>query len=210
MNEKFDALPEGKQQSIINAAMEVFAKNEYKRASTDLIAAKAGVSKGLLFYYFHNKKELYMYIYNYLVEVMRGQVVDARFRELTDFFEILEYSARSKAKVLRKNPFIMDFAMRAFYSDKEDVSEAVKRMNSSLEDSLYQIYFSSIDLYKFKEDVEPYRIYKMLHWMGDGYLHDVQMSGRTYDLDEIEQEFDSWIDMMRRLVYKEEYQDERN
>ena len=56
MNEKFFALPEEKRQRIINAAMEVFGKNEYKRASTDLIAVKAGISKGLLFYYFHNKK----------------------------------------------------------------------------------------------------------------------------------------------------------
>ena len=58
MNEKFFALPEEKQERIINAAMEVFGKNEYKRASTDLIAVKAGISKGLLFYYFHNKISL--------------------------------------------------------------------------------------------------------------------------------------------------------
>lgn len=63
MNDKFYLLEEEKQLKIINAAMEVFGKNEYKKASTDLIAAKAGISKGLLFYYFHNKKELYMFIY---------------------------------------------------------------------------------------------------------------------------------------------------
>ena len=60
MNEKFQSLSQEKQQAVINAAMEVFGKNEYKRASTDLIAAKAGISKGLLFYYFRNKKELYL------------------------------------------------------------------------------------------------------------------------------------------------------
>ena len=210
MNEKFYSLQEEKQQSIINASMEVFAKNEYKRASTDLIAAKAGISKGLLFYYFHNKKELYMYIYNYLAEVMQAQIIDAKFLELTDFFEILEYSAWNKVKALRKNPFIMDFAMRAFYSDKEAVSVEVKWMNSNLEESLYEIYFSNIDLYKFKEGVEPYRIYKMMRWMADGYSHGIQISGRTFVLDELEKEFNSWIDMMRRLVYKEEYQNERN
>lgn len=210
MNEKFYSLPEEKQQRIINASMEVFAKNEYKRASTDLIAAKAGISKGLLFYYFHNKKELYMYIYQYLAEVMKANIIDTRFRELTDFFEILEYSAWNKVKVLRKNPFIMDFAMRAFYSDKEAVSEDVKRMNDNLEDSLYEIYFGNIDLYKFKEGMEPYRIYKMMRWMADGYAHDIQISGREFELNEMEKEFNSWIDMMRRLVYKEEYQNERN
>lgn len=46
MNEKFKQLPDEKQQAIVNAALEVFSKNEYGRASTDLIAAKAHVSKG--------------------------------------------------------------------------------------------------------------------------------------------------------------------
>lgn len=150
MNEKFYALPEERQQGILNAGMEVFSKNAYKNASTDLIAAKAGISKGLLFYYFHNKKELYMYIYDYLAEVMKAQIIDTGFRKLTDFFEILKYSADKKVAMLRKNPYIMDFAMRAFYSDKEAVSEEVKRMNDRLEDSLYHIYFGNIDLFKFK------------------------------------------------------------
>lgn len=52
MNERFKELPEVKQRAVLNAAMEVFAKYDYKKASTDLIAAKAGISKGLLFYYF--------------------------------------------------------------------------------------------------------------------------------------------------------------
>lgn len=60
MNERFKELPEERQRAVLNSAMEVFSKYDYKKASTDLIAAKAGVSKGLLFYCFHNKKELYL------------------------------------------------------------------------------------------------------------------------------------------------------
>ena len=55
VNEKFFALPEEKRRRIVNAAMEAFGKNEYKRASTDDIAARAGISKGLLFHYFGSK-----------------------------------------------------------------------------------------------------------------------------------------------------------
>ena len=61
MNEMFFRLPEEKQQRIINAGIEVFSNHEYKRASTDEIARKAGISKGLLFHYFHNKKSFYLY-----------------------------------------------------------------------------------------------------------------------------------------------------
>ena len=63
MNEKFFTLSPEKQARITNAALEVFARNDYKHASTDDIAAKAGISKGLLFYYFRNKQSLYLYLY---------------------------------------------------------------------------------------------------------------------------------------------------
>ncbi|GAA0802034.1 TetR/AcrR family transcriptional regulator [Faecalicatena orotica] len=206
MNDKFYLLEEEKQLKIINAAMEVFGKNEYKKASTDLIAAKAGISKGLLFYYFHNKKELYMFIYNYLIEIMKEQVADKKFLELTDFFELLEYAATGKVWILDKNPYIMDFTMRAFYSEKECVSDDLKSVNTKQEEIMYQTYFGHIETYKFKDGIDPFKVFKMLRWMGDGYIHDIQMSGRGFNINELLKEFNEWMDMMKRLVYKEEYQ----
>lgn len=55
MSERFKELQEEKQRSILRAATEVFAKYEYKKASTDLIASKAGVSKGLLLLFSEQK-----------------------------------------------------------------------------------------------------------------------------------------------------------
>lgn len=210
MNDKFESLPEEKKQSIINAAMEVFGKNDYTRASTDLIAVKAGISKGLLFYYFHNKKELYLYIYNYLIETMKEQVLDQNYKEITDFFELLRYAATSKVALLDKNPYIMEFAMRAFYSEKEAVSEDLKVVNTTQEEILFATCFGHIDTYKFRDDVEPFKVYKMLRWMGDGYIHDIQMSGVGFDLDTMLREFEDWMDMMQKLVYKEEFLNECN
>ena len=129
MNEKFFSLPEDKQLQIINAATEVFAKYDYKHASTDLIASKAGISKGLLFYYFHNKKELYLYLFTYLTQIITQQVVDNDFTKITDFFELLEYSANKKAEILQKNPYVLDFAVKSFYSEKEEVSDKLQDLN---------------------------------------------------------------------------------
>ena len=56
----FDALPENRREAIANAALETFGRNDYKSASTEAIARRAGISKGLLFFYFKNKKELYL------------------------------------------------------------------------------------------------------------------------------------------------------
>ena len=65
MNERFFELTEEKQLRIINAGFEVFAQNEYKRASTDEIGRLSDISKGLLFYYFHNKKSFYLFLFDY-------------------------------------------------------------------------------------------------------------------------------------------------
>lgn len=207
MNEKFYSLSKVTQQSIINAGMEVFAKNEYKNASADLIASKAGISKGLLFYYFRNKKELYLYIYYYLAEMMKEQIVDIQLKELTDFFEILSYAARNKVKALQKNPFILEFAMRAFYLEKEVVAKQVNTFNNQQEDLLYSVYFGQIDEYKFKAGVEPYRVYKMIRWMADGFVHDMRISGEALNLEVMEKAFNEWLALMKKLAYKEEYQD---
>lgn len=61
MNEKFYSLPEEKQQKIINAGFRVFSQNSYKKSPMNEIADCAGISKSLLFHYFHNKRGLYLF-----------------------------------------------------------------------------------------------------------------------------------------------------
>lgn len=205
MNEKFKELPEEKQMAIINSAMEVFAKNDYKRASTDLIAAKAGISKGLLFYYFHNKQELYLYIYNYASQIVRKEITDPAFFEITDFFELLKYGSDKKLELLSKNPFMLDFAMRSFYSEKETVSEELKSVNRNYIKEAFHIYFSHVDFSKFKDGTDPYQIYQMLIWMADGYLHQLQMQQISPKLPELENEFLKWSDFFKKISYKEDF-----
>ena len=64
MNPKFYNLPEEKQQAIINAAYRVFSQNSYKNSPMSEIASLAGISKSLLFHYFSNKKELYLFLWD--------------------------------------------------------------------------------------------------------------------------------------------------
>jgi AcrR family transcriptional regulator len=47
-----------REQRILDAAKTVLAQYGYDRATISLIAAKAGVSRGLLHYYFKNKEEM--------------------------------------------------------------------------------------------------------------------------------------------------------
>ena len=56
MNPRFYSLPEEKRSAILNAGFHVFSQNTYKKSPMSEIADAAGISKALMFHYFHNKK----------------------------------------------------------------------------------------------------------------------------------------------------------
>lgn len=205
MNKKFFELPEEKRQRIINAGFEVFSKSEYKHASTDLIAAKAGISKGLLFYYFHNKRTLYMFLFECAEKLLRESVLGSHFYEITDIFELLEYSTATKYALLKKMPHILDFSMQMYRSQKEDITEDINRKWQDTSASLFTQFFANIDYSKFREDVDPREIIQMLLWMAEGYLDECQRFGATGGVDKLLEKFRSWALMFKKIAYKEEY-----
>lgn len=205
MNEKFFELPEEKQLRIINAGFEVFSKNDYKKASTEDIAVNAGISKGLLFYYFHDKKTLYLFLYDYAAKMLTESVVNTHFLEITDVFELFEYAAEQKYTVLEKSPYMMDFVMRSFYSQKEAVSEHLNSRFKEKTAEIYGMYLAKMDYSKFKDDVNPQNIMQMLSWMADGYIHERQRFGLPIDLDDLMAKYKVWADYFKRTSYKEEH-----
>ena len=84
MNDKFYALPEEKQSQILNAAYKVFATNQYKKAPTSEIAAEAGISKSLLFHYFHNKLELYLFLWKHAADLTKKFMCEYKVYETDD------------------------------------------------------------------------------------------------------------------------------
>ncbi len=208
MNEQFLELPEEKRLRILNAGFEVFGSNEYKRASTDLIAAKADISKGLLFYYFHNKKSFYLYLFRYAEDLLKQSVLDRNFGEIHDFFELCEYAATRKYQMLAQNPHMMDFVARAFFSQKEEVSEEMDNRVANAVGEIFTAYFNEVDFSKFKNNVEPVEILRMLTWIADGFLHERQRTGKQNNYEALMEHYDKWIYLLKQVAYKEEYLNE--
>lgn len=203
MNESFLALPEEKQQRIINAGFEVFSQNEYKRASTDEIALRGGISKGLLFYYFHNKKSFYLFLFEHATKLVTESVVSTDYTQITDFFELCEYAAMRKQELLNRAPYIMDFLVKAYYSQKEDVSEELNQKMQATASTLYANYFAHIDLTLFKEDTDPSEILQMLTWMAEGFIQGLRRSGQPVNMDEFMSHYKRWSALLRQISYKD-------
>jgi TetR/AcrR family transcriptional regulator len=204
MNEKFFELPQDKQTRIINAALEIFSQNDYKRASTEQIAIKAGISKGLLFYYFHNKKALYLFLYEYAENLMKENIINSHFSEISDFYKLCEYAAECTFKMLQSNPYIMNFFIRGFYSQKEDVSDELNKKIPVITSDIFPSYFKDIDFSKFKSDIDPQDILQMLTWMTDGYLHEKQRDNSPSEIGDLMQKYRTWTTILKKASYKEE------
>lgn len=101
MNERFYTLPPEKQQAIINAGYRVFSQNSYKNSPMSEIAAEAGISKSLLFHYFHNKKELYLFLWDKCAETTIEFLTRYGCYGQTDLFESMERGMRAKMEIIR-------------------------------------------------------------------------------------------------------------
>ena len=207
MNAAFLELPEEKRTRIVNAGYEVFARYEYKRASTEEIALKAGISKGLLFYYFHDKKTFYGYLFERAAERIKANVVDEGFEGITDFFELCAYASERKYRLLMESPYIMDFIVRAYYALLETGSEAIKKQVELETANLYVNYFAHVDTSRFREGMNPEEVFRMMTWMTDGFLHERQRAGQKIDLAEVMEQFRRWSVYFKRMAYKDEFQE---
>lgn len=202
---EFKQLPKTKQRAILNAGMKYFGKCGFQKARCEDIAREAEISKGLLFYYFKNKKDFYFYLYHYC-ECLTNQFVQTEELErIDDFFDLMDYGARRKALMLKEYPYLLDFVMQAFHSEKEAVSKElneiyVKRLNET-----YSLYFKNIRWDRFKPEVDPKKIYQMLLWMSEGYLIEQKKQNKELDVDQLIREFHCWKIMFRKWTYRKEY-----
>ena len=145
----FSQLPKEKKKRILQAAIEVFAQNDYKHASTDEIASRAGISKGLLFYYFHDKKTLYFYLGEYLKRIIENHLKKEVLMGIDDFFDLLDYGIEGKLKLFEKMPWVLEFSVRMYYNTEKDISPVTKKYIVSMTNQMYDLYFSHIDTSRF-------------------------------------------------------------
>lgn len=126
MNERFFSLPEEKQQAIINAGYRVFSQNSYKNSPVSEIADAAGISKSLLFHYFRNKKELYLFLWDKCAETAIEYLTKYGCYGMDDLFESMEKGMRAKIEIMHLYPDMSNFAIKAFYEKDTDISTAVQ------------------------------------------------------------------------------------
>lgn len=123
MNERFFLLDEKRQEQILNAGYKGFAQNTYAKTSMSMVAEEAGISKSLLFHYFVNKKEFYLYLYERALAQVKETLPEKNNVEERELFEVLKEHMQKKWELLKENPFLFQFMNRSYYETDETLQK---------------------------------------------------------------------------------------
>lgn len=193
-----------KRDQIINSAMKEFCTNTFQKASTNNIVADAGISKGLLFHYFGNKKNLYKYLEYFSIKVITEGIINEIDWNQKDIFLRLKEVSMIKFNIFQKYPYLTDFTFMLF---KDKTAEEIMHINPDFPLELYsQIYTHNIDYSLFKEDVDTQKAIEIIRWTieksGDELRKRIENEDMTFDYKKVEQEIYTYIDMLKACFYK--------
>lgn len=208
MSSKFFSLNKEKQERILNAALKEFAQKGYDNASTNEMVKAAGISKGLLFHYFNNKKELYIFLYNHFVRVLTEDFFNEMDFSERDIFERLKNLMILKSRMMIKYPEVFDFMISASMETAEEVKNELASTNTDLMHASYARLFDNIDLGKFHDGTDIPRTINIIMWTLEGFSNQElkktkQLNKGSHDFDEAFKEAEVYIEMLKKSFYKQ-------
>lgn len=203
MNERFFSLPEEKRQAILNAGFRVFAHNSYKQSSMQEIADGAGISKALLFHYFHNKKELYLFLIDKGAQITVEYLTKNGCYEQEDLFGAMYKGIRAKVEVMRLWPDMSTFVVRAYYERDEAVRGEVQKLIAQYAGFKANAMLLNLDPGQFRPGVDLEMMYLDMLWASEGYLWERVQQDRL-DVDDMEKDFGRMLEFWKSIYLRKE------
>lgn len=197
MNEKFFDLAREKQDRMINGAIEVFARNGYKHASTDDMVKAVGVSKGLWFHYFGSKEGIYVFVYDYCVKYMLLELSTIVDENEKDYFELMKQIAMTKAKVGKSYPYLTVFLEEAAHEAEQEPVRKTAESRQIYESRIGAI-LKSAEIENVMDKARRERIKKILDYSISSIIR--EKTAEAADSEEIFRELKAYIELVRDMT----------
>ncbi|ACA46004.1 TetR/AcrR family transcriptional regulator [Clostridium botulinum] len=207
MNDNLKNIPKDKKEAILEAALEEFTIGGYENASTNKIVEKAGISKGLLFHYFGNKKGLFVYVYNYYFEFLKRELymkVDTKER---DILERVKKWTMIKMELMDKYPSVFMLFIKSTLNMPKDINSTLEKIQSKERMEAYENFLSNIDYSRFKENIDIQKCLKILMWTLEKYGEEYIVLNINKPLleinkDNIKKEIEEYVDILKAGFYR--------
>ncbi|MEO4054807.1 TetR/AcrR family transcriptional regulator [Solibacillus sp. CAU 1738] len=204
-------LEEEKRRTIINAALKEFSTNTYDLASTNKIVKQAVISKGILFHYFGSKKNLYLFLNEYVTEIFADALNTRLNWQEPDIFKRYEQIVEIKFQLMKQYHNLFDFLKMVYAETSTDVRQELNEYNLTLQKKSYETVFEGIDFTLFKEHIDVKKAIDTIQWVTDGInqRYDQQLKAHVNDenafnnlLEQCAAEANSYFLFLKQLLYK--------
>lgn len=197
-----------KRDTLFTVAMSKFAKNGYKKTSTDEIISEAEISKGLLFHYFGTKKDLYIFLFEYASTTIMQDFYMQIDRSERDILKRLRNMFLLKLELTNKYPAIFDFVGSAYFEKDPAVAAKVNKYSEQLYFDAQKEILKDIDSSLFKENFDIQKAIDIIIFTLRGYS-EAQVSSEKHIEDYRKEheryirDIDEYIEVLRTAFYKE-------
>ena len=197
-----------KRDRVINSAIEEFSVYPYEKASTNNIVKNAEISKGLLFHYFGNKKELYEALIEFVLNNLVNGITGGIDWDETDLFERIKQMVMVKMDIGRKYPNMFDFLLKVLTDMNtkkiEDVMKFYDKYGVNIQSIMGDVYSRNIDFSLFSDTITLDKSIKVIQWTLEKYVEEKLLSidkMENYDFDQILTELDEYINILKKALY---------
>ena len=206
MNDKYQHIDVQNEKviKIINAAYEVFATASYEKASTNAIVKKAGVSRGLLYHYFKDKKDLYDFLIYYGSHVIMKLLNHSEVWEEQDYIKRVRKTVLRKFQIVQTYPYLIDFFVAMRYQVTAEQIKAL--LGDDYINFMTRFNDTASDGSLFKEGIDIDKAKQVINWTlekrGEEYQYIMVASNKPFDGDEAMAYLEEYFDFLREQFYK--------
>lgn len=199
MKDTFFRLSEEKKQNLINSCIKEFAKGTYDNTSLNNIIAEAKISKGGLFKYIEDKRDLYLY----MIELIMNDVIKYQSTNLdlnmTCYFDRLNALLDSGFSYYKNHELAFRVMINALYDVKSSNHDDVLMIRKKLINENQLNLLEDIDWSQYKEERE--NILKISEYIIDGYnLSFIRKLDQNQTVKEIELQMKNDLDLIMNTI----------
>ena len=165
------------------------------------IAAEAGISKSLLFFYFKNKKELFLFLWEKAAETTLKYLTEYHCYEPTDLFEMMERGMNAKFKLMEEYPYMSFFAVKAFYEKDADICTEIQDSYRKWFDIKAVSAISRLSPDSFIPGLDLPMMYREMYWASEGYLWEMLQRG-SLDIPKMKEDFQKLLGFWKSVYLK--------
>lgn len=208
ISDAFSRLEPAKQRRILRAALNEFAQHGYAQASTNTIVREADISKGMLFYYFKSKQQLFNYLIDHALDYIDTEYLARINLDESDFIARYRQAAQIKLESYVKDKEIFEFLGSLYLKQDPDVPENLSaRLDETYRLAMEKI-LGNMDTSLFRQDITPGYVVKIITWAMEGYQNELIAVLKDKDLSGLNMkpywdEFYEFLEVLRQILYRQ-------